>query len=586
MNEKKMATEPGTGLDVKFEETSQGAARILDPLGRQHVSRIRDSDEQYSKFLTSIQTHVANIAGKTDWLFKLNIPDIWDLYMRGFPHLYGKHYNCRSCRHFIKRYGSLVVVVDNGTVIPAIWPIPVATPILFRPFVTAIYQRTNQKIGGAFFSEEKVWGEPQSNGWSHLSVHRVPSKFQLPDVRLDPHQRAAQVNENKRLLDATLDQFVPSILDRAIALAIHFDDRMSHGLQARRLLQWVRGTHDQRAVAVNRDAMVWKLAADAPAGAVTLGNTMIGSFVKELAAGVTPEIALRHYNEKADPTKYMRPQALPTASQAAEAEKVLRDLYGESGEMALQRRPATFGEVPKLWISMAGLGLHRQETVNIPFGAGRLVVAPPRSHGPYSRNYQPSSQGGSITVEKFLREVAPTATSITYLAGAGSGYPFTTLVGPVHMNAARIIKWDDIADRNPYTWYCYSNGNTHEDYGLESGKWVNVSAIVKLPSMWGQHDPQRVAEWGVGVILVLSGARDRTYDGGGLFFPEFLIPSLYPYRKVFEAYSNQHRLHSVVSAQGPVCGIDLRKGRAWGRVYHLEVVANGLTKRYILDRWD
>lgn len=75
----------------------------------------RPSDRYYD--FDAITKSNFSIAAKTaQAIFTTDAKYLWDAYLLNIPPDARQHYNCNSCRHFIERYGGLVVISSNGEV--------------------------------------------------------------------------------------------------------------------------------------------------------------------------------------------------------------------------------------------------------------------------------------------------------------------------------------------------------------------------------------------------------------------------------------------------------------------------------------
>lgn len=66
--------------------------------------------------------------------------DLYDILLRSIPEEARQHYNCNTCRHFVNKYGGLVVIDQTtGAQSPVMWDPDVASDF-FKPAVMEIWK--------------------------------------------------------------------------------------------------------------------------------------------------------------------------------------------------------------------------------------------------------------------------------------------------------------------------------------------------------------------------------------------------------------------------------------------------------------
>ena len=109
----------------------------------------------------------------------------------------------------------------------------------------------------------------------------------------------------------------------------------------------------------------------------------------------------------------------------------------------------------------------------------------------------------------------------------------------VHADAPPILKWDAPDERNPFAWYLYPYGSEALMWHLFPGSWVDVTAVVPSPTLWGSVPMPHL---GAGVMLTLAGAVDTNERQGNCLFPECLKSELHSVRSTIESYSKHAKL--------------------------------------------
>jgi len=465
---------------------------------------------------------------------------------------------CSACRHFLKTFGGLVTIGEDGRQASALWDAE-AVPAFYRPAVSAMQRlAARAAIVTPFLSPLGTWGKPRTGTWTHFAVtaHKVHAR---------PFLTAGQVMAARRADHGTVARALADFTPQTIAAALRL---LESGQFARNTgfiapLRWLadlqarRGaTRDKRA----RDNILWRAIATAPPGFCHPRAAVTGTLLEDIAAGMAFQDVKARFDAKVHALRYQRPQAAPAAGNLAEAERIVQAM---GLAPALERRFARLDELQTAWTPPA------------------TTARPKAADGVFS-HIQPKGAAPAVgladapavtmTWEKFARTVMPEAEAIEALVLPGR-MNFITLTTATNPEAPIIFKWD-----NPVAWYVYQGGAEASAFNLEPG-WVKVNAIAPLPPMWGDRPKPHLGE---GMVLVLDGCRDTGNETLGLF-PECLIGELHGVRSVIEAHSRAGKLSGA--EQASACGLDVRHGtKAIG--YRLRVTTGGLATEYELDRWD
>lgn len=530
----------------------------------------RNEDADYHRLLH----HVA-IAIKAGPLFTTAPSDaLFDLFLAGIPMGRRQHYQCRTCRHFVERYGGLVVMDDEGFTRSAIWPWAEVAPF-FSEAVLRVRETINRsRITGVFLSSEAILGLPENSSpkaphpdgcWHHLAIH-LPLGVRFRKTPLqDAHQAMAEKVQDFGTLSHGLADYPIDVVRKAYALLT--TGGLFRSEKCIGVAKWLLELHEARehAARPNRENLVWRAVATAPAGYCHVRSTMISTLLDDLVAGKDFSDIKRAFDEKMNPTQYQRPQAAPTAGQLAAAESVVAKLESAG---SLQRRFATLDEIlPKaIWLPKPP--------------AREMVPGPVFGHlSPQSRRDRHPIAGPSQTMtwEKFRRTVLPTAEQIEFYVEPRRDSYFA-FVTASDLLAPPILQWDSEDARNPVNWYFYSTGSFPHHWGIAPGCNVTVEAVTLQPSSWGApflHQSE-------GAFFILKGAKDMQHSGLALF-PEVLRSEYHGIRAAIEAYSQAGRL--AVPLAPLACGIAFQAGgkplskKFW-------VTAAGVKSTYTIDRWD
>ena len=533
------------------------------------------------------------------------VTDLYDVFLANLPEERRQHYNCNCCRRFVNRYGGLVGLREDGTTIPVFWPVErlEAGPV-FAPVIAALHGTVSRaKVTGVFLSFEEAWGTPYNDPgsgskylgrrWTHLSC---PSPAVFKHKLLTADQRTAELKQDYELLCRTLAE--TPLAAAAEAVRVLEADAVGRADKALGAAKWFRDLRMVWEATRGREKTnrLWLAVANAPPGYAHARNTMLGTLLDDIVAGLGFEEVKARWHAKMHPLRYQRPTALK-AGNLEVAEKLIEKL---GAAKSLERRYARLEEVKQYayWTPAPAAG---------PSQGGGVFTHLKATAGKAKAEVKPLElPAKTLTWSRFRTEVLPTAAKIEYLIPHGL-QPFTCLVTAVHPDAPPILQWDgltgvyieshkfpnseavvpgattEVTLRNPVSWYFRAHGAPAYQWNLTAGSRVEVTAVLPFPHEWQR--PELFEHHGRGVVFLLAGARDVANPKGGGLFPECLRAEFREARAAIEAYTNNAEIAGREEADA--------NGLAWGRgnqrswECELRVTdAAGAVANYKLDRWD
>jgi hypothetical protein len=523
---------------------------------------VNDND-QYLEFEESIKKYFNSIVNVQEKLFTTNSEGLWEAYLDNLPQEAQQHYNCKTCKNFIERYGRLVTISHSGEVESAIWK-DSDVPDFFKQSVKAMRNIVlKSKVNGVFISEVKTLGQPVTGEWSHLSVS-LPSEMVYPSRLINAKQAMAEKLEEFRILIDSLSEYSSETVEQAVTLlkteALYSSERCLG------VAEWLMDLHTRRSNIKNKhnaDNILWLAVATAPVGYCHVKSSMIGTLLEDIAAGLPFETVSRRFTEKMHPLRYQRPQAEPTGGNIAQAEKIVEKL---GIQKSLIRRFAREEELEKLWTSkekketVKSVGVFSHLTAKYKKEQSKMEIPPV-----------------TMTWRKFSETVLPLAENIEYLV-EDRKRNYSAILTAAYEDAPPILQWDNEEKRNPFSWYVYNDGSSYERWKLSIG-YCKVTAICLQPSMWHRE----YSHQGKSVFFILEGAKDSGYkSAGNALFPSNLKAELHEIRSTIEAYSKSAIIEDYDNSSA--CGIKLEYGNSWDAVFR--VTTNAGTAIYKLDRWD
>lgn len=430
------------------------------------------SDDGYPQALASIQARFSALSTSGP-LFSTESGDLFALFLGALPQNLRQYYTCHACCSFVRKYGGLVTI-ENGVTVPLMWE-PEPKIGLLSDAVRALHQAVARApISGRFLSAMQLWGTPKTGVWDHFAVRPAPALLKQPTVLKTLAQIVAETREDRGMLERGLAEFSVEIVRKAHLL-------LTSGQLARAdrhigAAKWLLDLHEQLAGTVGRarENLLWLAAAQAPAGFCHVRSGMLGTLLTDIAAEMPfPQIKAR-FEEKMDPTQYMRAQAPPSAGQIAQAEKVVSALNAAG---ALLRRYARLADVQEfLW---------RPKPAPDP--------APGKSGGVFghllSQSRAPKTElpQKTMTFEKFQRTVLPNAVGIELQIPGSSGH-FMALVTAAQDGAPPILQWDTEERRNPVSWYYHSGVDAEIRERVRAAGGMHEGVDIRASLLWNNRN--------------------------------------------------------------------------------------------------
>lgn len=510
-------------------------------------ARKQVDDDKYSQYLDAQFDHNNAVAPKGQKLFHTDADTsyLWKAYLAAAPTEAARQSRkCRTCERFVKNFGDLVVIAEDGRTHTAIWPSE-APPAYADANKDMVWMTSDRKVTGIFLSKDPFIGRPSGDGWTHFSV---VNHNQFTSSIHSPHQAMqARLTEFNTLQNA-LSVYAEGTFRTAAQLlgSGHMDRASNHAAWASWLLDLKvrRVSHNQ----------LWLAVANAPAGWCHVRSGVIGSVLDDIQCGLKFDDVVRNFNLKMDPMKYMRPTAPVTVGNVRQAE----DLVEKMGlTKFLERRYATMEDLKAYW---------RPNSMRAqPTGVFSHLLS-----GPKPGDQSLLGSKVKMTWAKFERDVLPKADNMDVYAAAVGNY--VSFVTEKHPGSPSPFQWN-----NPVSWFVYNGGSKASQFNLLAGSWAPVEAIVLAPTMWMGEWPGNKHRF---AAFVIKGAYN-TIPGTPALFPEILKSDLHPVRSTLEAHSKKT---SVQVDRNGAIGLSVVDGKM--DPLTVRVTAGGVTQVYEIDRWE
>lgn len=426
----------------------------------------------FTTFADAVHRHFVDMS--TDELFVVDAGDVWDAYLKAWPDgtnpLFRTRteHDCSTCRHVVRSLGNVVEIVDGR--VRSIW----AGLDLPEPYRT-VAETLDALVGGAplagiFRSSEAQYGaattrsmlEGQVETWHHFHAPVAP-RHRSNDLGAARGDFLTGVQVFRRgLAELRLDALT-IVVDLIDSGALY---RGEEHLRAVTDFRAMLNRYDRIVTVAERDAFVF---ANANGPFARFRNTVIGTLVTDLSAGVDLETAVRAFESKVAPTNYKRPKALITPAMVTAAMKTVTDL---GIERSLERRFARLEDVSVndvLWVD-------RDVRPQMKDGGMLDVLMAAATVRPTKTPAEP------IAIGAFMKDVLPNATEIELLVKNAQVANFVSLTTGVHADVPPIFKWG-----NDFGW---SYGGNVTDSIKERVKRAggNVTGRLRVSLSWFNRD--------------------------------------------------------------------------------------------------
>jgi hypothetical protein len=508
-----------------------------------------------------VQTNFA-AAARVGPLFTTDVDDLFTTFLVNLPAEDRQHYNCNACRRFINRFGGLVMISPSGKAVPLLSD---DVSDFFKPALKVMIQRIESaKVTGVFLTEKLVLGEPVTGEWSHMSVQLNRQIFTARLKNAD--QAMAEKLEDYKMLISGLIEFPLHAVTQAVRVLEA--DALYRSEKVLGVAVFLKKLHEDRASVKNSKAktnLVWQAVATAPAGFCHIKSSMIGTLLEDINAGLPFEDIAKKFADKMHPLRYQRPTAAPSVGNVQQAEKIVEKLGIEN---SLKRRFARFEDLETVWVPRITMD-------SVPSGGVFSKVKTKNPAAAESKN-ELDLPLETMTVEKFRKKVLPDVLKIEIEVPIHGG--FTAFVTAEDMDAPPIVQWDVPEQRNPMSWYFYSNGSRANDWNLKTG-WAKVTALCESPCHWFGRSTPNYPE---ALFFIIDGAKDKR-DSGSALFPEILKSDLREIRSTIEEFSRTAKISGREDASA--AGLSISKGDKKEQIV-IRVTTSLGTQKIKLDRWD
>jgi hypothetical protein len=402
--------------------------------------------------------------------------ELFSIYLEAFPegtnNIYKtrREYDCNCCKQFIRNTGHVVAIKDG--VLHSIWDVDLADiEPNFQIVADACSAYVKSKpVAGIFRSEVKRIGTPSSidkdlKKWNHFS-YDLPKEYVVKGESLA--EFTGKVRTNKELLERGVKEIQQDSCE-----TVHDLIKQKSLYRGEEHLSTVKlAVECIKEFKKTKDKPLWLWVKSAGLGmASRFKNSVIGTLLVDLSSGVELEDAVRMFESKVAPQNYKRPTALVTQKMIDQAAAKIEALGLTD---AIARRCATAEDL----------------TINNVLFADRSTK--PKMTGGLLSELAPTANGKAkfdkvqeVTIEQFVGDILPTATSLEVQVSNKQLNNFMTLVAPVNSSASKLFKWD-----NNFSWsYSGEVADSMKERVKAAGG--NVEGVLRFSIQWNEKGGNR-----------------------------------------------------------------------------------------------
>lgn len=433
----------------------------------------------YPQFEASLQLNFDKAISGGKKLFTTAVEGLYELYLSKLPEIKEgtiQHYTCHACRQFIERFGSLVVINEDGSTDSVMWN-PGTAPLFFKNAALAMqHEVLKARVNGVFVPEARVAGTPKTGEWTHMHV-RLPQEIANKSILRTAYQVAAAKREDFSILSRVSAAHSIENVNKVIALLK--TETVYRGERYIPAAEWFKNVlvkRESMPSSRSKENFLWLAAESAPTGFIPSNSSNVGQTLSDLADGLSLESVGRKLAERLNPQTFMRAQTAPTSNALREHEKMFQK-FVDAGIVtadSLKRRYAQIEEVPlTVWQPKASDPTLERLLGEVRSGGvfGHLIPKDAKPK-PVSAMNLPSTV---MTWAKFQRTVMPTADKIEALMDDPNR--FMALVTAGIEDAPNILRWD-----NTFSWYYHAGVDAEIKERVEQagGRYENNDIRVSL----------------------------------------------------------------------------------------------------------
>lgn len=403
---------------------------------------------EFLTFKKELQENFKEITKDSTYLYEVELDkdELWDVYLNSFEegtnNIFRKRreHDCSCCRHFIKSIGN-TVVIKNG-IVKTIWDFETKVE-KYRPVIKALDEFVKSKTINSFYiTKNKSVGTNKNHEidgdnvieWDHFYLDTTAIRYNGSKAE---NEIRGELNLSKEVFKRSLDEIsedsLLTVLELINANTLYrgeeWKDQLEKFLKFKK--QYDKLNNDEE-----KELFAWEKSVIAGPVISKIKNHSIGTLLVNITGEMDLETAVRKYEAIVAPTNYKRPKAIFTKKMLEDAQKTITDLGYMS---ALKRRYAHLNDISVNNV----LFVNRDSAKSMNDGEDvfaelmKSTVSKPKKFNKVEE----------ITIDKFIKDVIPTATDIEVYVENKLANNFVSLIAPENQDSKSMFKWN-----NNFSW--------------------------------------------------------------------------------------------------------------------------------------
>ena len=442
-----------------------------------------------NEFFDEFEFNFLLMAEGASALFELDADkeELWELYLNSIPAeengIFRKrrHFDCSSCRNFIRKAGNLAAIRDNQ--LKTIWDFE--TDDVRQPALTALSEYLRDKpVANVFYSDSAKIGTRRNferledgtiHTWDHFALtvpnFSVIGKEDIPSYKA--RSRDTQAVFRRSLTELSEDS-VRTVLELIAQNSLYKGEEWEYALK-----EFLKYKNDFMRLQTERERelFAWEKSVAAGGAVGRIRNHSMGTLLIDISAGTALDEAVRKYEAIVAPSNYKRPKPIFTQEMLDAAKKELSAL----GYMhSLARRHATLDDITVNNILFS----NRDAAARIAGSADDIFAAMAKEAKTPERQF---TRVEEVAIGDFIEKVLPTASEIEVYFESRHSPNMVSLIAPLHPESKTMFKWD-----NGFSW-AYSGNLADSALRRNVAKaGGNVEGALRFSIQWndtGEYDP-------------------------------------------------------------------------------------------------
>jgi hypothetical protein len=409
------------------------------------------------------------LTGSTLFFVEIDKDKIWDLYLDGFTEETRQGNTCNCCKSFLRQWSGIVAIQNNKKL--SLWDIELEeTDEYFqsvkniRDYIHSLPVRSKFINDFVKLGTDKNYDPIKDVNWNHFFL-KLPTTYVVRGGTV-----ASEVGEFRTTAEV-LQRGLETITTDALQTVVELTNQNSlyRGSEFVNLVKefsrlkelFVKLPDD---VEVKRNFCM-KTASMVPPTISRLRNAAIGTLLVDLSEGVLDlDACVSKYEVVMAPANYKRPTALVTPKMVEQAKEKLTELGLQD---SLERRFAVESDLDINDI----LFVDKSSTVKDVFSDLATSSVSAKSF----------SKAETISIEKFIKDVLPTSSSVELLVENNHLSNLITLITGVNKDAKPLFKWNNL-----FSWsYVNAIADSMKERVKSAGG--NVEGVLRFSIEWN-HD--------------------------------------------------------------------------------------------------